>query len=104
MVGWFPGPHVFLNPTSDLRRLVFYLLFLLIREMERWQVERGIHGRNVSPNLASDLRRLYDVPTHSKMVEEGWEQCSQNVDVNGPHHGPYQLMASSSLHRHRFVE
>ena len=31
-------------------------------------------------------------------------QCSQNVDVNGPHHGPYQLMASSSLHCHRLVE
>ena len=31
-------------------------------------------------------------------------QCSQNVDVNGPHHGPYQLMASSSLHSHRLVE
>ena len=27
-----------------------------------------------------------------------WSRCSQNVDVNGPHHGPYQLMASSSLH------
>ena len=32
------------------------------------------------------------------------EQCSQKVDVNGPHHGPYQLMASSSLHCHRLVE
>ena len=31
-------------------------------------------------------------------------QCSQNVDVNGPHHGPYQLMASFSLHCHRLVE
>ena len=31
-------------------------------------------------------------------------QCSQNVDVNGPHHGSYQLMASSSLHCHRLVE
>ena len=31
-------------------------------------------------------------------------QCSQNVDVNGPHHGPYQLMASSSLYCHRLVE
>ena len=32
------------------------------------------------------------------------DQCSQNVDVNGPHHGPYQLMAFSSLHCHRWVE
>ena len=32
------------------------------------------------------------------------QQCSQNVDVNGPHHGPYQYMASSSLHCHRLVE
>ena len=31
------------------------------------------------------------------------KHCSQNVDVNGPHHGPYQLMASSSLHCHRLV-
>ena len=31
-------------------------------------------------------------------------QCSQNVDVNDPHHGPYQLMASFSLHCHRLVE
>ena len=41
-----------------------------------------------------------------KVLKEGRErvQCSQNVDVNGPHHGPYQLMTSSSLHCHRLVE
>ena len=33
----------------------------------------------------------------------GTHQCTQNVDVNGPHHGLYQLMASSSLHCHRLV-
>ena len=31
-------------------------------------------------------------------------QCSQNVDVNSPHHRPYQLMASSSLNCHWLVE
>ena len=46
---------------------------------------------------------------HLDRPEMPWEifcghQCSQNVDVNGPHHGPYQLMASSSLHCHRLVE
>ena len=32
------------------------------------------------------------------------QQCSQNVDVNCPHYGPYQLMVSSSLHCHRLFE
>ena len=34
----------------------------------------------------------------------GTQQCSQNVEINGPHHRPYQIMASSSLHCHRLVE
>ena len=37
-------------------------------------------------------------------VDVTLNQCSQNVNVNGPHHGPYQPMASSSLHCYRLVE
>ena len=39
-------------------------------------------GRIVSPDLAPDSKRLDDVPTPSKMVEEGWETCGWNREVN----------------------
>ena len=76
------GRNIFLNLASDLRRLVFYLLSPLIRELEGWQVERWLPGGNVSPNLTSDSRRVDDVPTPSKMVKEGRETCGWDREIN----------------------
>ena len=62
--------YFFLNPASHVRRLAFCPLSPSIRDMGRWKLVGWVPERNVSPYLAPDSRRLKDVPTPSKMVEE----------------------------------
>ena len=64
---------------------------------EWYVILTGFYGKILGGNWHYWFSQLYWLIHDLKL-------CSQNVDVNGPHHGPYQLMASSSLHCHRLVE
>ena len=47
-----------------------------------WPQIHDVSRRNVSPNLTPNSKRLDDVPTPSKMVQEGWETCRWNRREN----------------------
>ena len=68
-----------------------------------WLCE-GPHGSVVWAHVGRLRPRSANTAISRGALNVEWGQCSQNVDVNGPHHGRYQLMASSSLHCHRLVE
>ena len=66
-----------------------------------WAEEDTIRRRSTPSGMPYGNNRL---DCSWSQTAEALQQCSQNVDVNGSHHGPYQLMASPSLHCHRLVE
>ena len=76
---------------------ILHLSFVLFLS-NQW---RWFHKHPKKP-FPSPCRPISPSSPFSVRSERG-NQCSQNVDVNGPHHGLYQLMASSSLHCHRLV-
>ena len=76
------------------------------RPFPRSEFHAVLRTRNARSALSLDdvdFGILMGLPERSKDLLH-MSQCSQNVDVIGPHHGPYQLVASSSLHCHRLVE
>ena len=87
--------HVFRLP-SDFHNLYVYTIIHSVKEVS------GIdHSKSPLKKIVKNLFDAKLAPLSSILT---WSQCSQNVDVNGPHHGPYQLITSSSLHWHRLVE
>ena len=87
-----------LAPHLKLWRIKVFVLALLLANSRKAKIvsdESEINRGDEQSQKLTEITSLW-IPT--------FRQFSQNVDVNGPHHGPYQLMASSSLHCHRLVE